>query len=185
MSDQGQRMDEQVLNALALSVERVEPPPALRQRVLTAARRPAPMRLPLTAVAAIAVVALLAGLLMGNALRATPPQPGPQVSHFTLAGSGAASNVTGDVTYVKGQVAIIHFTDLPAVEPGRVYELWLITVGNHADAAGVFTPDARGEAQIVVNRSLVGYKLIAVTVEAGPAGVSAPTQAPEISGNIV
>src|SRR5438094_3167775 len=185
MSDQGQRMDEQVLNALALSVERVEPPPALRQRVLTAARRPAPMRLPLAAVAAIAVVALLAGLLMGNALRAAPPQSGPQVSHFTLAGSGAASNVTGDVTYVKGQVAIIHFTDLPAVEPGRVYELWLITAGNHADAAGVFTPDARGEAQIVVNRSLGGYKLMAVTVEAGPTGVSAPTQAPELSGNIV
>ncbi len=135
--------------------------------------------------AAIAVVALLAGLLMGNALRATPPQSGPQVSHFTLAGSGAASNVTGDVSYVKGQVAIIHFSDLPTVEPGRVYELWLITAGNHADAAGVFTPDARGEAQIVVNRSLGGYKLIAVTVEAGPTGVSAPTQAPEISGNIV
>ena len=92
MSDQGQRMDEQVLNALALSVERVEPPPALRRRVLTAARRPAPMRLPLAAVAAIAVVALLAGLLMGNALRATPPQSGPQVSRFTLAGSGAVTS---------------------------------------------------------------------------------------------
>src|SRR2546430_13811116 len=99
MSDQGQRMDEQVLNALALSVERVEPPPALRQRVLIAARRPAPMRLPLAALAAIALVALLAGLLMGNALRATPPQSGPQVSPFTPAGSGAAPNVTGDAKY--------------------------------------------------------------------------------------
>src|SRR5438309_7663116 len=115
MSDQGQRMDEQVLNALALSVERVEPPPALRQRVLTAARRPAPMRLPLAAVAAIAVVALLAGLLMGNALRATPPQPEPQAPHSTLPASGLPPTATAEWPKLKVQSATFNSPTFPPV----------------------------------------------------------------------
>ena len=185
MSDQEDELtDDPTLSLLALGVGRVEPPPGLRGRVLSAARRPAPMRLPMAAVAAIAVVALVAGLLVGNTLRTSISAP-PPVAHFSLLGHGTVASAKADVTYVASdRLVVVTFSGLQAVEPGEVYELWLITPENQAQAAGVFTPDASGRAQVVVNRSLTGYNLMAVTVETGPAGVDKPTQAPEIYGNI-
>jgi anti-sigma-K factor RskA len=172
-------------DALGLSARPVEPPPELRGRILAAAARPpSRFRLPLAAVAAIAVVALLAGALIGNALRSSPPPPSAQVTYFTIAGQGTYLNVNGDVTYVKGKLAVVQFADLPVLEQGKVYELWLITPGRHADQAGVFTPDPNGDAQVVVKRSLSSYAVMAVTIEQGPSGVSEPTQAPVISGSI-
>jgi len=35
-----------------------------------------------------------------------------------------------------------------------------------------------------VRKSLAGYSLMAVTIEAGPSGVSAPTQQPQIYGTV-
>jgi anti-sigma-K factor RskA len=186
MSDpENEPMEGPAWDALALSARPVEPPPELRGRVLAVARRrPTLMRLPLAAVAAVAVVALLAGALIGNALRTPNPPPTAQVTYFTLAGHGTYLNVNGDVTYVKGQLAVVQFADLPELQPSKVYELWLITPGQHVDAAGVFTPDHNGDAQVVVKRSLASYAVIAVTVEQGPDGASAPTQQPVISGTI-
>jgi hypothetical protein len=37
---------------------------------------------------------------------------------------------------------------------------------------------------VVVDRSLEGYSVMAVTVETGPSGVSSPTQQPAMTGNI-
>jgi anti-sigma-K factor RskA len=186
MSDpENEPMQGPVWDALALSARPVEPAPELRSRILAAAvRRPTLTRLPLAAVAAVAVVALLAGALIGTTLRAPNPPPAAQVTYFTLAGHGIYSNVHGDATYVKGQLAVVQFADLPGLQPSQVYELWLITPGQRADPAGVFTPDHNGDAQVVVKRSLAAYAVIAVTVEQGPDGVSSPTQQPVISGTI-
>ena len=99
--------------------------------------------------------------------------------HGTLAGASAkVTNLASD------HVAVVEFNGLPAPEPGKVYELWLITPGGRADAAGVFTPDSNGHIVIVVDRSLEGYSVMAVTVEQGPNGAGAPTQQPQLSGTI-
>jgi len=90
-----------------------------------------------------------------------------------------------EVTDLKAdRVAVVEFNGMPELPPGKVYELWLITSRGHANAAGVFVPDSSGHTVVVVDRSLEGYSVMAVTVEAGPSGVSSPSQQPAMTGNI-
>ncbi len=196
MSEQ-EEMESRLLEALALGVDPVQPPPGLRERILAAASAPAgeeraPVvqlprspfgrRLPIGAVAAAVAIALLAGLLIG---RTTAPAPPPAVAHFTISGHGPFQGVTAKVVDLKSEgVALVTFDNMPAPPAGHVYELWLITPGGKADPAGVFVPDASGGKVVVVGQSLAGYNLMAVTVEAGPDGVGSPTQQPEIYGTV-
>jgi anti-sigma-K factor RskA len=114
-----------------------------------------------------------------------PPPPPSQVIRFTLAGHGDLAGVNANVSYLQSdRVSVVTFQGLPLVESGKVYELWLITPDNRADAAAVFVPDVHGSAQVLVYRSLAHYKVMAVTVEAGPNGVDAPTQQPQIYGTV-
>jgi anti-sigma-K factor RskA len=191
MSDE-EEMESRLLDALALGVEPVTPPAGLRERILSAAtadsgdhvvplrwRRRA--RVPIGAVAAAVVIALLAGSVVG---RLTAPPPPPAVTHFTIAGHGAFDGVTAKVVDLKSDsVALVTFSGLPFPPIGKVYEMWLITPGGRAVPAGVFTPDANGNAVVVVDQSLDGYKLMAVTVEGRP-GVDQPTQQPQIYGTV-
>jgi anti-sigma-K factor RskA len=193
MSDQ-EEMDSRSLEALALGVDPVQPPPGLRDRILAAAAAPGEntvvplrprdrgrVRLPITAVAAAVVVALLGGVVIG---RFSAPPPPPAVTHFALAGHGAFDGVTARVVDLKGDgVALVTFSGLPAAPVDKVYELWLITPGGKAVRAGVFTPDESGSAVVLVPQPLDGYHLMAVTVEGRP-GVDAPTQTPQIYGTV-
>src|ERR1700719_77817 len=189
-----EEMDSRLLEVLALGVDPVQPPSGLRDRILAAAAEPAAVlqlptrrgstrwpRVPVGALAAAVVVALLGGVLIG---RVTVPPPPPAVTHFTITGHGAFDGVTGRVVDLKSDgVALVTFSALPATPVDKVYELWLITPGGKAVRAGVFTPDQSGSAVVVVPQSLDGYKLMAVTVEGRP-GVDAPTQQPQIYGTV-
>ena len=180
--------DERALSSLALGVPPVEPPPALRARILAAAagepekvvalpRRRLPVSLVAAAVLLIAVAAFLLGQSLHSGLT-TPPT-------FALSGHGTLAGASGKVTDLTAdRVAVVEFNGLPAPPQGKVYELWLITPGGRADAVGVFAPDSSGHTVVVVDHSLQGYSVMAVTVEQGPSGVSSPTQQPEMSGNI-
>jgi anti-sigma-K factor RskA len=193
-----QEMDEPTLRALALGVEPVAPPADLRDRILAGAREGAEVvplrrelprrsrfRLPVGMAAAIAVVALGAGILVGQSIGHGTPAPAAQTTHFTLQGHGPLASVTASAVDLKSEgVAVVTFSGLPELPPGQVYEVWLITSGNRADAAGVFTPGPNGDAVFAVRKSLSGYSLMAVTIEAGPSGVSAPTQQPQIYGTV-
>ncbi|HET9410296.1 MAG TPA: anti-sigma factor [Candidatus Dormibacteraeota bacterium] len=187
-----EELENRVLEALALGVDPVQPPAGLRERILAEAaapgrvvplrRAPFGRRLPIGAVAAAVAVALLAGLVIG---RTTAPAPPPVVAHFTISGHGPFQGVTAKVVDLKSEgVALVTFDNMPAPPAGQVYELWLITPGGKADPAGVFVPDASGSKVLVVGQSLAGYHLMAVTVEAGPDGVGAPTQQPQIYGTV-
>lgn len=191
MSDQekDELNDERVLSAMALGVQPVAPPPALRERILAAAaaepdRRVVQLprrRLPLTLVAAAMVLISLAAFLLGQSLHNGPTTP----PTFALSGHGTLAAASAKVTDLTAdRVAVVEFNGLPAAPVGKVYELWLITPGGHADAAGVFTPDSSGHTVVVVDHSLQGYSVMAVTVEEGPSGASSPTQQPEMAGNI-
>ena len=197
MSEENE-MDSPVLDALAHAVEPVEPPAALRERILAAARegaevvaiRRVPPRanrvpIPLSAVAAMLVVALVAGFLVGEAIGHGTTPPAASTTHFSLHGHGPLSAASASVVDVRSEgVAIVTFAGLPELPPGKVYELWLITSANRADAAAVFVPDFTGGAVVAVQKSLAGYSLMAVTIEAGPSGVTSPTQQPQIYGTV-
>jgi anti-sigma-K factor RskA len=198
-----QEMESRLQEALALGVEPVTPPAGLRDRILAAAAASAPpdvapdrvlplqrprrtpfvRRMPIGAVAAAVAIALIAGVLIG---RTTAPSPPPAVAHFTISGHGTFQGVTASVVDLKSEgVALVTFSDVPPPPAGKVYELWLISPSGSAVPAAVFTPDQNGSKVVVVALSLTGYKLMAVTVEAGPDGVDSPTQQPQIYGNIV
>jgi anti-sigma-K factor RskA len=201
-----------VVGAVPLAVEEVTPPPRLRERVLAAAiaspptttapaqaaRRAQPVvprrlftaragnRIPAYAAAAIAVIALLAGLLVGDIVRqSVQPAPATQVARFTLTGHQDMSGSQATVIDLKGDgLALVDFRGLPMLGTGRVYEVWLIPAVGQPEPAAVFVPDSNGTKVVLVSRSLAGYKEMAITNEPGPNGSTAPTQQPQLYGKL-
>lgn len=195
-----------VVGALPLAVEEATPPPRLRERVLAAAaatrspartpvaRRPiarAPAqrvpglrRIPAYALAAVAVLALLVGVVIGQVAHA--PQPAaPQVARFSLSGHQDMSGAQASVIDLKSDgVALVDFRGLPQPGTGRVYEIWLIPGSGNPVPVALFVPDSNGDRTVLVNRSLAGYTVMAVTNEPGPDGSQAPTQQPQLYGNV-
>lgn len=183
------RLRERVLAAAAASSgSTVAPPSRVRKKVTTPARgnpfAPLFNRLPVYAAAAAVIVALVAGVAVGDLAgrQATPPS---QVARFTLGGHQSLAGATATVIDLKTDgLALVDFSGLPALGQGRVYEVWLITSGGRADPAGVFVPDSNGSKVVLVNRALQGYAQMAITDEAGPDGTQAPTQNPQLYGSV-
>lgn len=48
----------------------------------------------------------------------------------------------------------------------------------------VFVPDANGSKFDLVSKALAGYRQMAITARLGPAGTLAPTQQPQLYGNL-
>jgi anti-sigma-K factor RskA len=201
-----------VTNAIPMAVEEVEPSPGLRQRIMAAAAseqigsragrpevqalRVSPRRrriaarlfdrVPVTAAAAVVLIALAAGLVVGDlAGRSVAPAVPSQVARFSLGGHDSMTGARAAVIDLKSDgIAFVDFSGLPPPPSGKVYELWLIGPSNRVDAAGVFIPDGNGNKVVVVSRPLAGYVTMAVTTEQGPGGVAAPTQQPQLFGSI-
>jgi anti-sigma-K factor RskA len=201
-----------VTAALPLEVEEVAPPARLRERVLSAAAasrtaaagptiarvtfRPRPVRRPLLvrigarvpayAAAAAIVVALAVGLVAGDLLPRNAPVASSPVARFNLAGHQTMAGASATVIDLKNDgIVLIDFRGLPPLQAGKVYEVWLLTpAGNRVDPAAVFVPDSNGGKVVLVSRSLSGYSVMAVTAETGPNGTDAPTQQPQLYGNV-
>lgn len=180
--------------------------PDVRRRSLTAVHAAAPWAAALAATLAIAVVgigreraerrelaaALAAGEQAAGAraaqtaeLRASLAQRdslldavvGAQVTTFQLSGTRSAepraamywNRATNAWTFVARA--------LPALAPGRTYQVWLVTRGGPV-SVGVAQPDARGEVTLRAEAALDRADLrgVAVTEEAA-GGVPAPTGA--------
>ena len=145
----------------------VDPPPALRARILSAvephaavpAARPA-SRLVVRLVGAVAAVLALSlgldayrarrDLALERELRTALQQPNV-VLDFTLAGRGDAAGAGGraslDLDARRGAVALY---GLPPLPPDRVYRLWA-AVGDRTVPCGAFAaPDGRVVAQFAV-----------------------------------
>jgi anti-sigma-K factor RskA len=167
--------------AIGLAAEPVTPPSALRGRILAAAAVRRPRRLPWSLMAAAMVLIAVAAFLLGQSFRGGTTGP----ATFAMTGHGTLQGATARVTDLKtDRIAVVEFNGMPAPPAGKVYELWLITPGGHADPAGVFVPDSSGHTVVVVDRSLDGYSVMAVTVEDAPSGASSPTQQPSMTGTI-
>jgi anti-sigma-K factor RskA len=198
-----------VVGALPLAAEEVVPPPRLRAKVLAAAEasreraagvsppvtrrkpvRPPPAagftrRIPIYALAAVALVSLLVGVLVGQVALRAPTPATTQVARFTLTGHGTMTGAHATVVDLRSDgVALADFRGMPALASGRVYELWLLPAHGDPVPAAVFVPDNNGERVVVVSRSLEGYTVMAVTEEPGPDGSAAPSQQPQLYGDV-
>ena len=201
------------VGALPLGVEEIAPPAGLRERVLAATtatrsaataperaparvyedRRPQQAKnpsltprttLPMYAAAAAVVLALVVGVVVGDVIGHGGPVPA-QVVRSSLVGHAGLAGAKANVIDLKSDgVALVDFSGLPQLDSGSVYEIWLITPAGTADPAGVFVPDSNGSKFVLVSKSLAGYKEMAITSEVGPAGTLAPTQQPQLYGNL-
>jgi anti-sigma-K factor RskA len=99
----------------------------------------------------------------------------PGARAVQLAGLGSSPGAVGH-TFInpRERKAVFYAFDLPALAPGKTYELWWIAAGRPV-AAGTFEVDENGSARLLVNQVSEGpIDAWAVTVE--PAGgVPQPT----------
>jgi anti-sigma-K factor RskA len=201
------------VGALPLAVEDADPPAALRERILAAAatsrelspapvdqrtsakRIPSPARpnkasgrrtgwVPAYAVAASLVAVLAVGLAAGDLLGRQSPAPATVVRSTLVGHQGLAGARASVINLRSDALAVVDFSGLPQPGSGKVYEVWLITAGGHADPVGVFVPDPNGSKFVIVDTALAGYTQMAVTVEVAPDGTLAPTQQPQLYGSI-
>ena len=90
-----------------------------------------------------------------------------------MAPTDAAPNASGQVTYLPDdELLILDVRDLPPLESGQVYEVWLIGEDGVPAPAGVFDQPTDQHA-VVANRAQ--YQTLAITAEPGPLGTEAPT----------
>jgi len=86
----------------------------------------------------------------------------------TLVAAKTPPQPQGKAIYVRDRASLIFLaSNLPALPPTKVYELWLIPTSGAPIPAGVFKPDAQGSAT-VINPPLpagVEAKTFAITVE--------------------
>jgi len=192
---------------LATGVTPVEPPAALRERVLAVAR---PRRLAVVPSGlwraglgvAAALVLILGGitLVQFQRIRTMAAHMGalsarlaaqervlvllasPTSRTATLRGSTQA-NVRFVYDRATGQGALV-VSDLRDPGASFVYQLWLVA-GQEPESAGVFRPIPGQPIVIPVNADFRRYQAVAISVEQGPQGSTAgPTTVPILSGTI-
>ncbi len=170
---------------LAYGVPPVSPPPALRGRILDAARaeRPnvVPLRprwtMPLAAAAAVAACATI-GLSVWDVSLHDQLSGAQRQALLRIPVSGAS----GSVVVASGGAGALVLSNLVAAPPGKTYEAWVIE-GRAVAPAGLFRG---GEATTIVSLAhpVPAGATVAVTVE--PAGGSpAPTRKPFIVSSTV
>ena len=102
---------------------------------------------------------------------------GGQSHTYQFHGSEGMEGAQGIVAdFPRAGFAFVDLYQLPELGGARVYELWLVGFNGAPQPAGVFQPDAAGQATVVVARSLESVTEVDVTVEPAPGGSRLPTQ---------
>lgn len=185
---------------LPLGVEPEVPSPALRSRILAAvaadaeterqqgSAAPPPTPLPLRrrtpqiyAMAAVLLLALGLGQLAWNlTLQRNLQQTRAELNQaqgelattrWQLAAAQSGQSITGEMVYLRDrQQAVLVIHGLPALQENQVYEVWLVNDGSAPVPQTVFlTPTT------AIQANLDKYQKIAITIEPGPHGSTAPT----------
>jgi hypothetical protein len=93
------------------------------------------------------------------------------VTRWQLAAAQAGQQITGEVVYLRDQQrAVLVINGLPELQPGQVYQIWLIKQGGAPVPETVFLTGTTG-----VQANFDEYQTLAITIEPGPKGSLAPT----------
>lgn len=100
----------------------------------------------------------------------------PDLRRIDLAGQPAAARASGRAFWSRSRGLVFTASNLPALPPGRTYQLWVLTSGPAPISAGVFKPDPDGRviAMFGTPSDLPNPVGMAVTIEPD-GGVPAPT----------
>lgn len=162
--------------ALAFATPPEQPPPALRGRILDAARAErsnvVPLR-PRWAYPALAVAAVALGVAVGLGVWAA-------ALHSRLDSTQAlralpVRGASGSVIVGRQGVAALVVSGLPAAPAGKTYEVWVMR-GTTAQPAGVF----RSSGTVRLTRPVPDGARVGVTIERA-GGVQHPTSAPFVT----
>ncbi|MDX6647236.1 MAG: hypothetical protein QOK40_2963 [Miltoncostaeaceae bacterium] len=178
--------------AMGSSLPAVQPPPALKSRLMAQVRAeapagaPAPLRrrrrrpfewiTPRAAWPALTgSLAAAALILFGLNLAARSPAPS-QLTSISVRGTAAAADLRGQVIVLRDRdVAVVRLQRLRPAGRGRGYELWAIRDGKPV-SAGFLAQRGPGEG-ILAATDLAGVESLAVTREP-VTNRSAPTSEP-------
>jgi anti-sigma-K factor RskA len=174
---------------LGESVEQLEPPPELRERVLAIVRseaeasrerveRPTPPRerrslraFLLRPAAALAAVALIAAGVAGYLIRDTGGGGGGETT-VAVAPAPVAAGVSGSLE-VGDNSSMLDLHGMPQLTGGQVYQVW-VAKGSSLRPSSNFVPDSSGRAMTAVDGHLSEGTEVMVTKESGP-GHTTPT----------
>ena len=119
---------------------------------------------------------------LANAQRVMDTLTAPETQAVTLVAAKGPPQPQGKAFYLKNRSGLVFVANnLPPLPPDKIYELWLIPPGAAPIPAGLFKPDARGNATVVNPPGLpagVEAKTFAVTLESA----SGPHDAPHGTG---
>jgi len=166
--------------ALAFAAPPAAPPPALRARILAAARDERPNVVPLRprwAVPAAVAAAVASSAAVGLGVWAGILQSQSHTGRQALA-TVALRGASGSLVLSSGGAAALVVSGLPPTPAGKTYEAWVV-LSRTALPAGLFTT-ATGAASVRLSRPVPAGAQVALTLE--PAGGSpAPTSRPLVT----
>jgi anti-sigma-K factor RskA len=177
------------VSILPESVDPLDPPAGLRERILTEARSDLPPaaaseRRPLFArrwsrpagwrlAAGLAAAVLLVAVVGGYALRGGSGEPGGT----TTVATGKPPGVTAKMVQ-RGDTATLRLANVRSLPEDRVLEAWVQRDGEVAPVRGLFVPDREGNATTTIP-DMRGVEAVMVTAEP-QGGSTAPTSKPMV-----
>ena len=177
------------LEAIGRSVSPIEPPRALRKRVLrSVSARRMPAITPWLAAAAAIALAIGLGIYAGqlrNQARGFAVLAAPDVAHIELKGQPAAPQASARASWSRSRGLVFSASDLPSPPAGRTYQLWILTARTPPISEGwLLTPDAGGHVIAIFTTppTLPAPVAVVVTLERA-GGVPAPTGAKYLVGS--
>jgi anti-sigma factor RsiW len=191
----------EVTGGMAAAADGPTPSPALRERILDAARaeeqnvisissrrRVLPVLASVTAIAAAVAIGLgiyamsLNGQLDDSRAALSAQETAAAVLADTNTTSVPMNGGSGKVVVNDAGSAVLVLNALPAAPSGKTYQAWVITDDTPV-SAGVFAP-SKDRAVVPIPQTVPAGSVVAVTIEPD-GGVSAPTQAPAMSSDPV
>jgi anti-sigma-K factor RskA len=194
---------------LPASVEQLEPPPALRGRIMAAIaeQEPAgaavsvggtgstPAKTPRTSLrerirgwhvpalpAALTAAAVAAAFAVGFLVRGGGEETGPQRTTVPVVAAAGGGDVRGQLISDAGAWHL-DVSRLPQPGQGRVYQAWVMRRGRDVEPSTVFVLARDGSSTVAIPQSLSSGDQVLVTQE--PAGGSpAPTSRPLLSASV-
>ena len=87
--------------------------------------------------------------VMGEAQSQLAVLTAPDVMRVDLAGQSVAPSAAARAFWSRSRGLVLAASNLPALPPGRTYQLWFVT-GKAPSSAGIFEPDAAGAANVLL-----------------------------------